>query len=115
MDVYHQSTLKLDKKKYDITGKGLENILEREFTQAYYEVNTEGVQATYQFKDVMNREITIEIRETNSRKRKPFSLLAPMGDAAENPSSFPLILLYEFYFVRKEQYGRPDQYKWEKT
>ncbi|OJF94176.1 hypothetical protein [Alkalibacterium sp. 20] len=103
VDVYHQPTLKLDPKKYDIAGKGLANMIERELTGAYYEVNNEGVQAFYQFKDIFDREILIEIKEFNKSKRKPFSLLAPMGEAAENPSALPLILLYDFYFVRKKQ------------
>lgn len=103
VDVYHQPTLKLDPKKYDIAGKGLANMIEREFSEAYFEVNDEGVQAFYQFMDISERNVSIKISESNEKKRKPFSLLAPMGEAAENPSALPLIMLYDFYFIRKKQ------------
>ena len=33
--------------------------------------------------------------------RKPFGLLAPVGAAAAAPSALPLVLLHDFYFVRK--------------
>jgi hypothetical protein len=46
--------------------------------------------------------VSIAITEKNKKKRKPFGLLAPMGSVAENPSALPLVLLHDFYFVRKK-------------
>jgi hypothetical protein len=47
--------------------------------------------------------VEILISEKNQKKRKPFGLLAPMGDAATNPPSLPVIMLHDFYFVRKNE------------
>ncbi len=101
VDVYHEPGLTLDSGKYDIAGKGLANMLKREMPGAFFEVNDFGVQAYFVFQDIQNRDILIRISEKNPKKRKPFSLLAPMGDAAENPSAMPLVFLQDFYFVRK--------------
>lgn len=102
VDVYHEPGLTLNKGKYDIAGKGLANMIERTMTEASFEINDFGVQAEYQFSDIHNREVVVKIFENNPKKRKPFGLLAPMGDAAENPSAMPLVLLHDFYFVRKK-------------
>ncbi|TVR76717.1 MAG: hypothetical protein EA412_12760 [Chitinophagaceae bacterium] len=102
VDVYHEPSLKLNPKGYDIVGKGLANMVESNMQKAFFEVKNEGVQAHYIFNDINGREVQIKIFERNPKKRKPFGLLAPMGDAAENPSALPLVLLYDFYFVRKK-------------
>jgi hypothetical protein len=73
--------------------------------KAFFEVNDFGVQAHYKFTDMSGREVEIVISEKNPRERKPFGLLAPMGDAAANPSSLPLVILQDFYFVRKNHTG----------
>ncbi|MBK9254000.1 MAG: hypothetical protein IPM42_00785 [Saprospiraceae bacterium] len=102
VDVYHEPTLLLNPEKYDIAGKGLANMRMTNFETNYFIINEFGVQAHYAFKDLMGREIELEIAEKNNKTRKPFDLLAPMGDAAENPSSMPLVMLFDFYFVRKK-------------
>jgi len=100
VDVYHQATLSPDPETYDITGKGLNRMIDAEFASAAFEVTATGVQASYRFSDIHGRVIQLEVAESNKRKRKPFGLLAPMGSAAESPSSMPLIMLEDFYFVR---------------
>jgi hypothetical protein len=102
VDVYHQPGLRLDPGKYDIVGKGLAHMAEREMQDAFFRVDENGVQAQVEFEDLLGRAVHISIREENPRKRKPFGLLAPMGDAAENPSAMPLVLLHDFYFVRQK-------------
>ncbi len=101
VDVYHQPGLHLDTAKYDIAGKGLAHRVEREMPGAAYEVDAYGVRAHYEFEDLDNRRVVIRIHEQNTKARKPFGLLAPMGAAAEAPSAMPLVLLHDFYFVRK--------------
>ncbi len=101
LDVYHQASLHPNPAKYDIAGKGLANMVERELAGATYEVDAFGVQAHYEFRDIHDRAVVINIREQNPRTRKPFGLLAPMGAAAAAPSAMPLVLLHDFYFVRK--------------
>ena len=101
VDVYHQPSLSPDPGGYDIAGQGLENMIEREMTGAFFEVNERGAQADVSFEDIEGRLIELRIAEHSTRTRKPFGLLAPMGMAAENPSAMPMILLHDFYFVRR--------------
>ena len=102
VDVYHEAGLKLDPAKYDIAGKGLANMVEREMSSAFFEITDHGVQAEYCFRDIHDRLVHFRIAEKHPGKRKPFGLLAPMGAAAENPSAMPLVLLHDFYFVRQK-------------
>lgn len=101
VDVYCQPALHPDPAKYDIAGKGLANMITTELDPAFYEVEAPGVRAHYMFKDMHGREIELFIEERHHARRRPFGLLAPMGSSAENPSSLPLILLQDFYFVRQ--------------
>ena len=101
IDVYHEKSLNADPSKYNIAGAGLNKMIAVDMEKAFFQVNDFGVQAHYKFTDMSGREVEIVISEKNPRKRKPFGLLAPMGDAATNPSSLPLVILQDFYFVRK--------------
>lgn len=103
IDVYYQKSLSLDSSKYSIAGAGLNRMIPVDMDIASYEVDDFGVQAHYKFNDFSGRDVEIVIKENNSKKRKPFGLLAPMGDAATNPKSMPLVLLHDFYFARKKQ------------
>jgi hypothetical protein len=102
VDVYHQPTLTLNPEGYDIAGKGLENMVSRDLEDSFFEVNEQGAQALVTFEDIHGRLIELKLTENNTRTRKPFGLLAPMGVAAENPSAMPLVLLHDFYFVRRK-------------
>lgn len=101
VDVYHQPGLILDPATYDIAGQGLAEMVERPFTDAYFEVNAAGVDAYFAFDDLLGRRIEVTVQERNARPRKPFGLLAPMGSAAASPSALPLVFLHDFYFVRQ--------------
>ncbi|HMO38915.1 MAG TPA: hypothetical protein PKC76_12250 [Saprospiraceae bacterium] len=103
VDVYHEPTLRLDAGKYDIAGKGLGHLVATPMPRATFDINEQGVQADIQFSDLHGRAIHLAVHEYNPRQRKPFGLLAPMGDAAEHPSAMPLVLLHDFYFVRKHK------------
>lgn len=103
IDVYHEKSLNLDPAKYSIAGAGLNKMVPVDMEKASYEVDDFGVQAHYKFRDLLGRAVEIAINEKNPRKRKPFGLLAPMGDAATHPTSLPMVLLHDFYFVRKKQ------------
>jgi hypothetical protein len=102
VDVYHQPGIMPDPKKYDIAGKGLANLVETTMEEAVFEITLKGVQCIYMFRDIHQRNIILKIREANPSLRKPFGLLAPMGHAAQNPSALPLVMLHDFYFVRKK-------------
>lgn len=101
IDVYHQPGLSLDPGKYDIVAGGLASMIERPMEDAFFEVSDTGVQCYFAFDDLWGRALEVRISERSTRKRKPFGLLAPMGHAAEAPSSMPLVLLHDFYFVRR--------------
>lgn len=101
VDVYHQPGLTLDPETYDIAGGGLNEMLERPLSDAYYRVNEAGVEAYFAFEDAAGRPVEVTIQEKNRRPRQPFSLLAPMGNAATAPSALPLVYLHDFYFVRQ--------------
>jgi hypothetical protein len=101
VDVYHQPGLNLDRETYDIAGGGLNEMLERPLRDAYYRVNEAGVEAAFAFEDTAGRPVEVTIHEKNRRRRRPFGLLAPMGNAATDPSALPLVYLHDFYFVRR--------------
>jgi len=101
VDVYHQPGLTLDPNSYDIAGGGLHEMLVRPLSDAYYRVTESGVAAYFAFEDAAGRPIEVAIQEDNRRERKPFGLLAPMGSAATAPSALPLVILHDFYFVRR--------------
>ncbi len=102
VDVFHEPGLTLDPDGYDITGKGLAHMVERDMADCFFYVDEAGVQAYYSFEDLEGRTIELKVHEYSSRKRQPFGLLAPMGEAAADPSALPLILLHDFYFVRRK-------------
>lgn len=101
VDIYHQAGLDLKNTNYDILGKGLDEMLERPMQGARYETGPFGVDVQVAFDDKLGRPIQIRICENGPKKRNPFNMLAPMGSSAENPPSLPLVLLYDFYFVRR--------------
>lgn len=102
VDVYHQPGLNPDPGKYDIAGKGLKNKVCSPLHKAFFRVEEQGVQAWFSLEDIWGRTIEVGISESNSTKRKPFGLLAPMGQAATQPSAMPVVLLHDFYFVRQK-------------
>lgn len=101
VDVFHDPALRLDPRTYGIAGKGLHVMEERSFSAARFELGPGGAQVEIEFRDLEDREIRILIRETDTRPRRPFALLAPMGDAASAPPALPLVFVHDFYFVRR--------------
>jgi hypothetical protein len=101
VDVYHQPGLRLDPAKYDIAGKGLARMAPRPMEDAVFDIGSKGVDVYFSFADLDDRPVEVRIKEGHSRPRKPFGLLAPMGQAASAPSAMPLVLLRDFYFVRR--------------
>ncbi len=102
IDVYHQNSLIIDRSKYNIAGSGLNIAKEVYMENPLFNISDFGINAHFKFVDLYHRTIEIIINENNPKKTKPFGLLAPMGDAATNPKSLPLLFLHDFYFVRKK-------------
>jgi hypothetical protein len=103
VDVYHQPTVTLKPENYDFVGQGLADLIERPFADAHYEVSSRGIDLQVAFEDKLGRSIVLHVRENNPHPRQPFSLLAPLPSGSEKPFSLPLVLLYDFYFVRQKQ------------
>jgi len=101
VDVFHDAGLRLDPQTYGIAGKGLHRMEERSFAGARFELGPNGAQVGLRFEDLEGREVGIFVRETDTRTRRPFSFLAPMGGAASDPPALPLVYVHDFYFVRQ--------------
>jgi hypothetical protein len=101
VDVFHDSALRLDPETYRITGKGLHRMVPRDFAAARLEFGASGAQADFDFPDLEGRRVRLVVRETDTRERRPFSLLAPMGAEAADPPALPLVYVKDFYFVRR--------------
>jgi hypothetical protein len=100
VDVYYQPELKIDPATYEITGKGLADLIERPLENASFIVTKSGVDTFFTFEDKLGRSIEVTVKEENQKEPKPFGLLAPMGSVVEKPTSLPLVILHDFYFVR---------------
>lgn len=103
VDVYHQPTVTLKPENYEFVGKGLADLIERPFSNAHYEVAAHGIQLQVAFEDKLGRSIALRVVEQNEHPRQPFSLLAPFPSGSDKPFSLPLVLLYDFYFVRQKK------------
>jgi hypothetical protein len=101
VDIYHDPGLRLDPGTYGITGKGLHAMVERSFSKATLELGSSGIRADIAFDDLQGRPVHLMVRETDLRRRSHFGLLAPMGVAASDPPSLPLVYVDGFYFVRR--------------
>lgn len=101
VDVYHDHSLKIRPEKYSIAGKGLHTATIRDFSKAFFDVTPAGAQLSVAFTDAIDRPIRLVVKEQNPTPTRPFDLLAPMGNAAEKPTAMPLVILHDFYFVRR--------------
>jgi hypothetical protein len=101
VDVYHEPGLRLDPQTYGIAGKGLHAMEERSFAAARFALGPAGARVDLGFRDLEDREIRLLVWETDTRPRRPFAFLAPMGGAATAPPALPLVFVHDFYFVRR--------------
>jgi hypothetical protein len=101
VDVFHDPGLRLDPATYAIAGAGLHRMEARDLTDGRVELGPNGASVDLAFTDLDDRPIRLVVRETDTRPRRPFGLLAPMGDASTDPPALPLVYAKEFYFVRR--------------
>ncbi len=101
VDVFHDSGLRLDPSTYGIAGGGLHRMEERDLSGGRFELGPTGAQVDLSFADLEDRPVRLVVRETDTRPRRPFGLLAPMGSAATDPPALPLVFVKDFYFVRR--------------
>ncbi|TVP78436.1 MAG: hypothetical protein EA352_02100 [Gemmatimonadales bacterium] len=101
VDVFHDPGLELDPATYGIAGKGMNRMAERSLSDGHFELGPAGAQVDLAFRDLEDRLVRIVVRETDTRPRRPFGLLAPMGSATTSPPALPLVYVHDFYFVRR--------------
>lgn len=101
VDVYHEPGIRPDPQKYWIAGNGLNKMQSLNFEIAELDITDTGIKTHFRFKDLYGRKIEFLIDEKNKKARKPFDMVAPMGETVANPAGLPLIFLYDFYFVRR--------------
>jgi hypothetical protein len=100
VDVYQQRTLTLNE-NFDVAGKGLADLLQRDMEGARFNITEMGVDVYFAFEDKEGRHVEVVIKENSNKPTSPFDLLAPVGHSSENPTALPLFFLYDFYFVRR--------------
>lgn len=102
VDIFHDPQLKLNPEGYDVCQGGLANMVPRNFSDSYFTLGKSGMEAHFSFQDLNGRLIDFKIRERNKKAPKPFGFLSPVGDGSEKPSSMPILMLHDFYFVRRK-------------
>ncbi len=102
VDIFHDPQLRVDPDGYDVCEGGLAHMTARDFKNSFFTVGASGVEAHFSFEDLKGRLIEFEIRERNKKPPRPFGFLAPVGEGSENPSAMPILMLHNFYFVRRK-------------
>jgi len=102
VDIFHDPQLRLDPDGYDVCEGGMANMVARDFSDSHFTVGSSGVEANFSFEDLQGRLIKFEIRERNNKAPQPFGFLSPVGEGSENPSAMPILMLHDFYFVRRK-------------
>ncbi|MCC5952875.1 MAG: hypothetical protein JJU45_12365 [Acidimicrobiia bacterium] len=101
VDVFHDPGLRLDPASYAIAGGGLHRMEPRDLSGGRLELGSAGALIDVSFTDLEDRPVRLVAHETDTRRRRPFALLAPMGSAATDPPALPLVFVKDFYFVRR--------------
>ena len=101
VDVLHDPGLRLNAAGYSIAGGGLHRMEPRDLSGGRFEIGPAGLSVDLEFTDVEDRPIRLVVDETDTRPRRPFALLAPMGSVATDPPALPLVYVKDFYFVRR--------------
>lgn len=102
VDVYDDYALTtIENERFDVAENGLANYSKTEIKGVRFEKDEYGAHICFFFKDIRNRNISVQIHENTKRNSKGMNLLAPIGSGSKNPTSFPLFFLYEFDFIRK--------------
>lgn len=102
VDVYDDYALNtIENEKFDVAENGLANYSKIEISRTRFDKDEFGAHICFFFKDIFNRNISVQIHENTKRNTRAMNLLAPIGAGSKKPTSFPLFFLYEFDFIRK--------------
>lgn len=104
VDVYDDYALRtIENERFDVAENGLANYSKTSIEGVAFEKDEYGTHIGFFFKDIYNRNVSVQIKENTKRKSKGMNLLAPIGAGSKNPSSFPIFFLYDFDFIRKHK------------
>lgn len=98
-DIYHQQGYPIS------NNNGVLNNVElflRLMEGSKFLINDDELIIYVKFKDKYDRDIELKVSEIKRKKKKPFSILAPIGGGAEKPTSLPIYLLYEMSFIKRK-------------
>lgn len=100
VDCYVQRGLRLDRSEYGIGG-GLGRWLEAVITPDVFDITSQGVLLAIGLQDIDGRQITVRIDDRSRKRRRPATLLAPLGAAISNPDSLMLVWMPQFDLLRR--------------
>lgn len=100
VDVFHEPTVRLDREGFAV-GAGVGEWVEATIEPRRFELRDDGAHVELGLHDAHGDRIEIIIEESDSRRRHPEVLLAPVSAEIEQPSSLPLVYLRGFDFVHR--------------
>lgn len=100
VDVYYQPGIIFDSSAFAL-GKGLGCAVETQMFTDRFIVTEAGIDIDIAFTDYKGRKIELYIKE-NSKPKKSFSFLAPVGNDIEHPAKLFLAYMHKFDFVTRD-------------
>ena len=91
-DIYRQPGLALDPGYAQIGGE-LGEWRQASIEPARFDIGPDGIDVDVRLNDLAGREIRVRIDDRDGRRRRPGTLLAPIGSTIERPVSLPLFLM----------------------
>ena len=98
-DIYYTKGLRINRDSY-MSLLNKVSLKEADSIKVNFEVTEKGIDVYLSLKDRQNRKIEFKIKE-NKNKIDYFGLIAPVGNASENPDKFPVIYLKKFNMVEQ--------------
>jgi hypothetical protein len=100
VDYYQDPRLTLDRTNYAIGG-GTGQWTLTDFEVARFHLDDHGVSVHVAFTDIHGRRIEVEVDDRPAGPRHAATLLAPVGDGIDDPTSLMLVRLHGFDLVRR--------------
>ena len=99
-DIYYTKGLRINGDRY-MSLLNKVNLIETDSIKVHFDVTDKGLDVYLSLKDREDRNVEFKIKE-NKNKLNHFGLIAPVGNASENPDKFPVIYLKKFNMVEQK-------------
>jgi hypothetical protein len=99
-DIFYTKGLRINKDSY-MSLLNKVNLIETDSIKVHFDVTDKGLDVYLSLKDREDRNVEFKIKE-NKNKLNHFGLIAPVGNASENPDKFPVIYLKKFNMVEQK-------------